>query len=58
MEGKEETFPEIIPVRIDLRTVAYPTREKVEECGGVEGYIRRFNEKRSASKGDMQSLFE
>jgi hypothetical protein len=54
----EKTQTDIIPVRTDRSTVVYANRGKIEECGGIEGYIKRFNESRRASRCDPKMLLE
>jgi hypothetical protein len=51
-----ENVPGIVPVRLDRHTVVYAKREKVEACGGVEGYLKWFNGKRTGSKGEISVL--
>jgi hypothetical protein len=47
-EEKEEKgiFPDRVPLRLDRHTVVYARRNRVEERGGIEGYVRWFNENR------------
>ncbi|MDR2774025.1 MAG: hypothetical protein LBC19_04655 [Tannerella sp.] len=52
---EKKKHPAIVPVRFDRHTVVYARREKVEELGGKEAYIRWFNKNRMTF-GDINSL--